>query len=153
MIDMGSRVPSIINVSPIRDTSPLKVVQAPLEPSKLIDIKNTTGGLRKFRTQNEVTEDQQPTPKKKKHTKQAPPKQEESVKSKLVMMNNLSQEDSFAASNIEDTDIAPEESIVNHAAKAKPLKKKQQIHPNKVVTESKQNRSPEKREEKSEKIN
>lgn len=69
------------------------------------------------------------------------------------MMNNLSEEDSFAASNIEDEDIAPEESIVNHAAKVKPLKKKQQSHPNKVVTESKQNRSPEKREEKPERIN
>lgn len=72
MMDMGSRVPSIINVSPIRDESPLKVFQAPLEPTKIIDIKNQTGGLRKFRTQNEVNEDHQPTPKKKKHPKQAP---------------------------------------------------------------------------------
>lgn len=35
-------------------------------------------------------------------------------------MNNLSEEDSFAASNIEDDDIVPEESIVNHAARARP---------------------------------
>jgi hypothetical protein len=32
-------------------------------------------------------------------------------------MNNLSEEDSFAASNLDDDDITPEESIVNHAAK------------------------------------
>lgn len=35
-------------------------------------------------------------------------------------MNNLSEEDSFAASNIEDEDITPEESIVNHAARVRP---------------------------------
>jgi hypothetical protein len=46
-----------------------------------------------------------------------PTKKEESLKSKLILMNNLSEEDSFAASNIEDEDISPEESIVNHAAK------------------------------------
>lgn len=118
MVDLGSRVPSIINISPIRDTSPAKVFQAPIEPSK-IDIKNTTGGLRKFRTQNEVTEDQQPTPVKKKQVNQQvpPTKEEGSVKSKLILMNNLSEEDSFAASNLDDDDITPEESIVNHAAK------------------------------------
>jgi hypothetical protein len=44
------------------------------------------------------------------------------VKSKLILMNNLSEEDSFAASNLDDDDIAPEESIVNHAAKLKPKK-------------------------------
>ena len=49
MVDLGSRVPSIINISPIRDTSPTKAFKAPIEPNK-IDIKNTTGGLRKFRT-------------------------------------------------------------------------------------------------------
>jgi len=38
-------------------------------------------------------------------------------------MNNLSEEDSFAASNIEDEDIGLEESIVNHAAKVNPKKK------------------------------
>jgi hypothetical protein len=44
---------------------------------------------------------------------------EESVKNKVVLMNNLSEEDSFAASNIEDEDITPEESLVNHAAARK----------------------------------
>ena len=45
------------------------------------------------------------------------------MKSKLILMNNLSEEDSFAASNLDDDDITPEESIVNHAAKLKPKKK------------------------------
>jgi hypothetical protein len=42
---------------------------------------------------------------------------EESLKSRLILMKNLSEEDSFTGSNIEDEDINPEASIVNHAAK------------------------------------
>jgi hypothetical protein len=33
--------------------------------------------------------------------------------SKIILKNNLSEEDSFAASNIDDEDFPPEESIVN----------------------------------------
>ncbi len=63
-------------------------------------------------------------------------------------MNNLSEEDSFAASNIEDEDIALEESIVNHAAKVKPKKKQLSQPPPKVVETKTKSPKQEKKEEK-----
>lgn len=63
-------------------------------------------------------------------------------------MNNLSEEDSFAASNIEDEDIGLEESIVNHAAKVKPKKKQLSQPPPKVVETKTKSPKQEKKEEK-----
>lgn len=68
-------------------------------------------------------------------------------------MNNLSEEDSFAASNIEDEDITPEESIVNHATRIKPVKKQQNTAnqaPQKT-NEQKLKKSPKQQEKKEEK--
>lgn len=59
-------------------------------------------------------------------------------------MNNLSEEDSFAASNIEDEDITPEESLVNHAAARKKSQKKYHLpsNPPKTINERKIMKSP-----------
>ena len=59
-------------------------------------------------------------------------------------MNNLSEEDSFAASNIDDEDFPPEESIVNQG---RTKTKTQKSH-----KEVKVNKSPQKKEEKQEKM-
>jgi len=57
-----------------------------------------------------------------------PAKQEDSsVKSKVILMKNLSEEDSFAASNLEDEEFAPEESIVNQGRTKPKIKTSPQV--------------------------